>query len=164
MLTSKQFNQSTMSEEDDMANQDARTDAPLMQDDATPEVRRKAARETTAGTPVRTVTPSTRPPRTTDATPELAHRMEPVTPVAPRPAEPAQTDATPSDGLEATRRAWLRALDAYEDGVLTYADYEERLADRTPLPWVATVVRAQADLQRQVLRASLRPARTLLGA
>jgi len=136
--------------------------APEIQGNETPEVTRKAARETTAGTPVSARGASSRPPRTPGATPELAHRIEAPTPLAPLAARPARPPAAATSALDATRRAWLRALDVYEEGVLTYADYEDRLADRAPLPLVAQVVCAQAELRRRTLRTSTRPARALL--
>ncbi len=147
-----------------MENEQLRGRAPQSEGATTPEVRQQAARTTTAGTPVTAHGVSATPPLAAGATPELAHRIEAPTPLAPRPAQPERpAAASPATStLDATRRVWLRALDAYEHGVLTYADYEDRLADRAPLPLVAQAVRAQAELRRRTLRATTRPARALL--
>jgi len=145
-----------------MTDKETRGHAPQIEGATTPEVKEQAARATTAETPAGTGRRGVRAPRIAGATPELAHRMAPATPTASRPAQSARDVSSPRSGLEATRRAWLRALDAYEGSVLTYADFEDRVADRAQLPWVAQVVRAQAELRRRALRASTQPARSLL--
>ncbi len=145
-----------------MSSFEAHPHAPEIEGNTTPEVKRKAARTTTAGTPAGTAPRGATPPRATDVTPELARRIEAPTPLAPRPAQPTTTTVARRSTVEATRRAWLQALETYEDGVLTFADYEDRLADRAALPLVAQAVRAQAELRRRTLRATTRPARVLL--
>lgn len=64
--------------------------------------------------------------------------------------------------LEAGRRAGLSYLDAYDATARTVADYQERLAGASQVEWVASAVRAQADLTRQVSRVYTTTARELL--
>jgi len=66
--------------------------------------------------------------------------------------------------VAATRQAGLGVLDGYESLVRTYADYEERLAERAPLEWVAGLTRAHANLTRRVAGVSADAARQLLKA
>ena len=64
--------------------------------------------------------------------------------------------------VDAGRRVSLSMVDAYDATARTVADYQERLAGATPVDWVASAVRAQADLTRQVARISTSTARDLL--
>ncbi len=64
--------------------------------------------------------------------------------------------------LEAGRRAGLSYLDAYDATARTVADYQERLAGASQVEWVASAVRAQANLTREVSRVYTSTARDLL--
>ncbi len=64
--------------------------------------------------------------------------------------------------LQAGRRAGLSYLDAYDATARTVADYQERVAGASQVEWVASAVRAQANLTREVSRVYTSTARDLL--
>ncbi len=64
--------------------------------------------------------------------------------------------------IDAGRRAGLSYLDAYEATARTVADYQERLAGTSQVEWIASAVRAQANLTREVSRVYTSTARDLL--
>ncbi len=84
----------------------------------------------------------------------------PTTPILER-----ETDRLQQLGeqvLEAGRRAGLSYLDAYDATARTVADYQERVAGASQVEWVASAVRAQANLTREVSRVYTSTARDLL--
>jgi hypothetical protein len=54
--------------------------------------------------------------------------------------------------LEFGKKAGLQILEAYEANMKTFADYQDKVADATPVEWVATAARAQANLTREITR------------
>jgi hypothetical protein len=54
--------------------------------------------------------------------------------------------------LEFGKKAGLQLLEAYEANMKTVADYQDKVADVTPVEWVATAARAQANLTREITR------------
>ncbi len=64
--------------------------------------------------------------------------------------------------LDAGRRAGLSYLDAYDATARTVADLQERLAGASQVEWIASAVRAQANLTREVSRVYTSTARELL--
>jgi hypothetical protein len=65
--------------------------------------------------------------------------------------------------LEYGRKAGTEFLEAYERTLLTYADYQDRLADGATSEWLTQAMKAQANLTRDIAgafadagRASLR--------
>jgi hypothetical protein len=161
----------------------ARRRAPKKTSGATPETKAKAARVTrseAAKEPAEprtktAATPASRKAATTSSR-KSPVRATPTAPPKPTPAPPRAPRARPSAlpvkaatagvaALQARRQAWLRGLlDAYEHTVLVYADYEERLADVTRLPWVKRATHAHAEVSRHGARLSTSAARQLLGA
>jgi hypothetical protein len=61
--------------------------------------------------------------------------------------------------IEAGRKAGSTYLDAYERSLKSLAEYEEKLAEATPVEWLSTVLNAQADFVRDVTRATAQTAR-----
>ncbi len=53
-------------------------------------------------------------------------------------------------------------LDGYERTAKTVADFQERVAGASQNEWLASIVRAQADLTREVAKAQTSAARELL--
>ena len=60
------------------------------------------------------------------------------------------------------RKAGISLLDAYETGLKTFADYQDKVADSTQVEWIANVARAQANFTREVSRVYTSTARDLL--
>jgi hypothetical protein len=65
--------------------------------------------------------------------------------------------------LEYGRKAGTEFLEAYERTLLTYADYQDKLADDAASEWLTQTMKAQANLTRDIAgafadagRASLR--------
>jgi hypothetical protein len=52
--------------------------------------------------------------------------------------------------VEFGRKAGTEFLEAYERTLLTYADYQERLADGAPSEWLTHAMKAQANLTRDI--------------
>jgi DNA-binding ferritin-like protein len=61
--------------------------------------------------------------------------------------------------IDAGRKAGSTYLDAYEKSLKSLAEYEEKLAEATPVEWLSTVLNAQADFVRDVTRATAQTAR-----
>ena len=66
------------------------------------------------------------------------------------------------DVVELGRKAGLGTLEAYESTVQGFADQQVQLAEATDVEWVAKLVRAQADVNRDVARVYAEAARGLL--
>jgi len=64
--------------------------------------------------------------------------------------------------IEAGRKAGLDFLQAYEQTLNAFAEYQEKLADSSQLEGLTSVLRAQADFTRQVVGAYSEAARTAL--
>jgi len=64
--------------------------------------------------------------------------------------------------LQAGRQWGIGFLDAYEQSLRSFAEFQERSAGRTDVEWVARLVQAQADFAREVARLSTAGARDLL--
>src|SRR5690349_22581163 len=139
--------------------------APRKASGTTTETKKKAAR-TTARKPSsrRTTAKSARKPaarRTPGATaarPTLGRpSARPAAVPTPQPAPEPVAAAT-----ETPAAFGGSLLDALESAGTRVADYHEQVAETTPLPWVAEVARANANLTRIVTRAYVSSGRTLL--
>lgn len=64
--------------------------------------------------------------------------------------------------LDASKRTSAAVIDSYEKAFHTYADLQERVGEASPVEWVTTVTKAQADLTREVTKAYTSAARDLL--
>jgi hypothetical protein len=64
--------------------------------------------------------------------------------------------------LDFGKKAGLQFLEAYEAGVKTYAEHQDKFADTAPVEWVATAARAQANFTREITRAYATTTRDLL--
>ncbi len=64
--------------------------------------------------------------------------------------------------LDLGRKAGTGFLEAYEQNLQTYADYQDKVADQTKVDWVASIVRAQANFTRDISRAYTSTARDLI--
>jgi hypothetical protein len=64
--------------------------------------------------------------------------------------------------LQFGRNAGTGFLDAYEQNLQTFADYQDKVADQTKVDWVANVARAQANFTREISRVYTSTARDLL--
>ncbi len=64
--------------------------------------------------------------------------------------------------LDFGRRAGGTFLDAYETTVKAVADYQDKVADSSPIDWLGTVGHAQANLTREVGKVYASTARELL--
>ena len=64
--------------------------------------------------------------------------------------------------LEAGRDLGEGFLDAYEQTMRTFADFQQRTAEGTDLQWLAQIAKAQADFTREVTKYSSDAARRLL--
>src|SRR4051812_17507758 len=96
-----------------------------------------------------------RTPGATNARPTLGRpAARPAAPHVPAP------DSVPAELAADTFGGSL--LDALEVTGTRVADYHEQVAEATPLPWVAEVARANAQLTRFVTRAYVSGGRTLL--
>ncbi|HWT24344.1 MAG TPA: hypothetical protein VN213_12640, partial [Solirubrobacteraceae bacterium] len=67
-----------------------------------------------------------------------------------------------ADLVEASRTAGRTVVDAVEGAGDRLAAYHEQVAKAAPLPWVADLARANADLTRAATRVYVGTARTLL--
>ena len=60
-------------------------------------------------------------------------------------------------------REWGQGfLDAYEQSMRTFADFQERAGEGADATWFAQIAKAQADFTRQVTKVSSEAARKLL--
>ena len=64
--------------------------------------------------------------------------------------------------LQAGRQWGIGFLDAYEDSLRTFADFQERTVGDTNVEWMSQLVKAQADFTREVARLSTAAPRDLL--
>ena len=64
--------------------------------------------------------------------------------------------------LEFGRNAGSGFLEAYEQNLQTFADYQDKVADQTKVDWIANVARAQANFTREITRVYTTSARDLL--
>jgi len=60
------------------------------------------------------------------------------------------------------RRAGNGFLEAYEQNLQTFADYQDKVGDETEVDWIANVARAQANFTRELTRVYTTTARDLL--
>ena len=61
--------------------------------------------------------------------------------------------------LEGGRKAGLEFLEAYEQLLLTVAEYQDKIADASQVDWITSMVRAQANFSRDVVGAYAKAAR-----
>ena len=64
--------------------------------------------------------------------------------------------------VASTKKAGNVTLDTYESASRTIAEYTEKIGDASPIEWVSTFTRAQADFTRDLTSAYTKAARTLL--
>jgi DNA-binding ferritin-like protein len=64
--------------------------------------------------------------------------------------------------IEAARKAGGTYLDAYEKSLRSIAEYEEKVAETTPVEWLGALLNAQADFVREVAKAATASAREVL--
>ncbi len=64
--------------------------------------------------------------------------------------------------LDFGRRAGIGFLEAYEQNLQTFADYQDKVADQTEVDWIVSVARAQANFTRELTRVYTTTARDLL--
>ena len=64
--------------------------------------------------------------------------------------------------LEFGRKAGSGFLEAYEQNLQTFADYQDKVADQTKVDWIVNVARAQANFTRELTRVYTTTARDLL--
>jgi hypothetical protein len=62
--------------------------------------------------------------------------------------------------LEKGREWGIGFLDAYEQTLKTFAEYQTEAADATGVEWVSDIARAQADFLREVTESYPRPRAT----
>jgi hypothetical protein len=60
------------------------------------------------------------------------------------------------------RKAGVQFLDAYENTLKTFADYQDKIADQSQIEWIASIARAQANFTRELTRVYTSSARDLL--
>jgi hypothetical protein len=64
--------------------------------------------------------------------------------------------------LDFGKKAGLQFLEAYEAGVKTYAERQDKFADTAQVEWVAAAARAQANFTREITRVYATTTRDLL--
>ena len=64
--------------------------------------------------------------------------------------------------VASTKKAGNVTLDTYDSAARTIAEYTEKIGDASPIEWVSTLTRAQADFTRDLTSAYTKAARTLL--
>jgi hypothetical protein len=64
--------------------------------------------------------------------------------------------------LDAGRELGQGVLDAYEQSMRFFADFQQRAGDGTDVKWLAEVAKAQADFTRAVTKYSTEAARRFL--
>jgi hypothetical protein len=142
---------------------------------ATPRTPAKTAHKRTATAPKaasarrRTAAKPSATPTKPAATPKPK-----AAPAAERPAPSAKAGSADADRaveriretneriLEQGREWGLGFLDAYEQTLNAFADYQTKAADRAGAEWVSQIARAQADFLRKVTEVSSSTARRLL--
>jgi hypothetical protein len=63
---------------------------------------------------------------------------------------------------DASKKVSLSYVDSYERAGLGFADFQQKVADATPIEWVASLTNAQAGLTREITQAYASTARELL--
>ena len=64
--------------------------------------------------------------------------------------------------LDFGRKAGTGFLEAYEQNLQTFADYQDKVADQTKVDWIANIARAQANFTREITRVYTTTARDLI--
>ncbi len=64
--------------------------------------------------------------------------------------------------VASTKKAGNVTLDTCDSAASTIAEYTEKIGDASPIEWVSTLTRAQADFTRDLTTAYTKAARTLL--
>ena len=64
--------------------------------------------------------------------------------------------------LQAGRELGQGFLDAYEQTMRTFADFQQRTAEGTDVEWLTQIAKAQADFTREVTRQATEAARRML--
>ena len=64
--------------------------------------------------------------------------------------------------LDFGRKAGTGFLEAYEQNLQTFADYQDKVADQTKVDWIAGLARAQANFTREISRVYTSTARDIL--
>jgi hypothetical protein len=64
--------------------------------------------------------------------------------------------------LEFGRSAGLGFLEAYEQNLQTFADYQDKVADQSKIDWISNIARAQANFTREITKVYTSTARDLL--
>jgi hypothetical protein len=64
--------------------------------------------------------------------------------------------------IESSRRAGKAYLDAYEGSLKGIADYQQKVADASPVEWFSTLMNAQADFTREMAKAVTASTREML--
>ena len=64
--------------------------------------------------------------------------------------------------LDFGRKAGLSVIEGYENGLKTWAEYQDKVADSSQVEWVANAARAQANFTREISRVYTSSARDLL--
>ena len=64
--------------------------------------------------------------------------------------------------LDFGRRAGVGFLEAYEQNLQTFADYQDKVGDQTKVEWIVSAARAQANFTRELTRVYTSTARDLL--
>jgi len=64
--------------------------------------------------------------------------------------------------IESSKAAGSTTLDAYENALMTLVDFEERVADASPLQWVSALAHAHAAFVRDISAAYTKAAHDLL--
>jgi hypothetical protein len=64
--------------------------------------------------------------------------------------------------LDFGRKAGTGFLEAYEQNLQTFADYQDKVADQTKVDWIANLARAQANFTREITRVYTSTARDLI--
>ena len=54
--------------------------------------------------------------------------------------------------LEFGKKAGVQFLEAYESNIKTFADYGDKFADSAQAEWVATAIRTQTNLTRELTK------------
>jgi hypothetical protein len=64
--------------------------------------------------------------------------------------------------LDFGRRAGIGFLEAYEQNLQTFADYQDKVGDQSKVDWIVNLARAQANFTREITRVYTTTARDLL--
>ena len=64
--------------------------------------------------------------------------------------------------LDFGRNAGMSFLEAYEQNLQTFADYQDKVADQTKVDWIASIARAQANFTREIAKSYSAAGRDLL--